>query len=278
MYRIGKIIIQTLLWIWALLMITPLIYMIVTSFKSDQDIMRSPWSLPKQWNFDNYKNAWFGHETSSVTLGTNFSNSVFVTVASLLLLIIVSTLAGYALGRHRFPGGKWIYLLFIGFIAVPIHALIVPLWNFMDSFGLLNNLWGVVFVYAAVSLPFSIIIMRSYFESIPSAVEEAARMDGCREFGVFWYIGLPLSKGAIATVIIVNIVNIWSELLFATVLLTKPEMRTLPLAISLFSENMYSSSISMLFAGLTMATVPLLIMYIFFQKQIVKGMALGAVK
>lgn len=278
MKKTGMFIIYFLLWFWVLLMLSPLLYMIMTSFKSDQEILRSPWTLPKNWNIDNYVNAWIGSETSAVTLGTNFINSLVVTGASLVILILIATLAGYALGRHNFPGGKWLYLLFIGFIAVPIHALVVPLWSFMDSVNLLNNLWSVILVNVGFALPFSIIIMRSYFETIPTAMEEAARIDGCNELRVFWYIGLPISKGAIATVIIVNIVNIWSELLFATVMLTDPSVRTLPLGISLFSQNMYSSSFGMLFAGLTMATVPLLIMYFIFQKQIVKGMTVGAVK
>jgi ABC-type glycerol-3-phosphate transport system permease component len=278
MKKIGMILIYAFLWVWVVLMLAPLLYMLLTSFKSDQEILNSPWTLPHKPDFGNYIGAWFGKGLTDITLGTNFLNSIVITVSTLVFLTLLSTLAGYALGRHQFPGSKFLYIAIIGLIAVPVHGLLVPIWNFMDQMAMLNNRLAISLIYTAFSLPFSIVIMRSYFESIPTAMEEAARIDGCKEIGVFWHIGLPMAKGAVSTVIIINVVNIWSELLFATVLLTKPEVRTLPLAISLFSQNMYSTSFGMLFAGLTMATLPLLVMYFFFQKRIVKGMAMGALK
>jgi len=278
MKKIGMVLIYAFLWVWVILMLAPLLYMLLTSFKSDQEILNSPWTLPHKPDFGNYIGAWFGKGLTDITLGTNFLNSIVITVSTLVFLTLLSTLAGYALGRHQFPGSKFLYIAIIGLIAVPVHGLLVPIWNFMDQMAMLNNRLAISLIYTAFSLPFSIVIMRSYFESIPTAMEEAARIDGCKEIGVFWHIGLPMAKGAVSTVIIINVVNIWSELLFATVLLTKPEVRTLPLAISLFSQNMYSTSFGMLFAGLTMATLPLLVMYFFFQKRIVKGMAMGALK
>jgi ABC-type glycerol-3-phosphate transport system permease component len=276
MKRVPSYIVKVILIIWACLMVFPLLYMVITSFKTDQEILKSPWELPEKIQFDNYIQAWIGN--GDITLGTNFINSIIVTVSTLVLLTIVSTLAGYALARHKFPGSKLIFLILIALIAVPVHALLVPIYNFIDQLQLLNNLVALILVYTAFALPFSIIIMRSYFETIPTATEESARLDGCTEFGVFWHIGLPMSWGAVSTVIIVNVVNIWSELLFANVLLTQPESRTLPLGISLFSQNMYSSSDGLLYAGLSMATVPLLLVYLFFQKQIVKGMSAGSIK
>jgi len=278
MKKIGMVLIYAFLWVWVILMLAPLLYMLLTSFKGDQEILNSPWTLPHKLDFGNYVGAWFGKGLTDITLGTNFLNSIVITVSTLVFLTLLSTLAGYALGRHQFPGSKFLYIAIIGLIAVPVHGLLVPIWNFMDQMAMLNNRLAISLIYTAFSLPFSIVIMRSYFESIPTAMEEAARIDGCKEIGVFWHIGLPMAKGAVSTVIIINVVNIWSELLFATVLLTKPEVRTLPLAISLFSQNMYSTSFGMLFAGLTMATLPLLVMYFFFQKRIVKGMAMGALK
>lgn len=279
--KAGKGLLYLVLWIWTITMLVPLLYMVLNSFKSDAEISNKPFSLPGSFRFDNYLDAWLGSSSgsvSSITLGTSFLNSIIVTVSTLLLLTIVSTLAGYALGRHQFPGNKLVYLLFVGLIAVPMHALLVPIYRLMDEMGMLNNLFAIILIYTTFALPFSVVIMRSYFESIPTAVEEAARIDGCRELSVFWHIGLPMSRGAIATVIIVNVVNIWSELMFATALLTEPSKRTLPLGISLFSQNMYGSSNAMLFASLVMATLPLVVVYFIFQRQIVKGMAMGAVK
>jgi ABC-type glycerol-3-phosphate transport system permease component len=262
---------------WTILQVFPVIYMIISSFKSDQENIASPWSLPSVWQYKNYFGAWTG-VGNDITLGNYFTNSIVVTAGSLALISIVSMLAGYALARYHFHGSKLIYALNLGMIAIPVHALMVPVYEYFTDLHLLNSHIGLILVYTAFNLSFSVIIMRSYFETIPSAIIEAARIDGCREWGVFWHIGIPVARGAIATLLIVNVVGIWSELMFASVLISQPEMRTLPVGVSLYAATMYGSTMGFQYAALTMTAVPLLLIYFIFQKQIVKGISLGAVK
>jgi len=265
------------LMIWVVVEIYPIIYMFISSLKTDAEVMYNPWALPKRLNFDNYVTVWKGGSIN-INFGNYFINSIIVTTISLALLSFAALLCGYALARYDFPGNKAVYKFVVGLLAIPVHALLVPVYMFIEDLKLLNNFLGVILVYSTFWLPFSIIIMRSYFESIPKETEEAARIEGCSEFGVFFLVGVPISKGAIATLIIVNVVGIWSELMFSSVLLMDPEVRTLPLGVMMFKSGMYNSSIANLMAALSIATIPLLIVYFIFQKQIVKGMTIGAIK
>lgn len=273
--KISRVLVYTALWMWIVFQLFPMFYMVISSFKTDPEIMTTPFSLPRSLYIKNYIDVWGSKETS---LGVYFANSLFVTIGTLALLSCVSLLCGYAIARYQFPGHKIIFILMICFIAVPVHSLMVPVYTFMKDIKMTNNFYGVMLIYTAFNIPFSVIIMKSHFETIPSEIEEAARIDGCNEFRVFRHVGLPMAKGAIATITIINITSVWSELMFASVLLMDTKKRTLPIAISLFNTSVYNTSIGVLMAGLTIASLPLLIMYFLFQKQIVKGMAAGAIK
>jgi raffinose/stachyose/melibiose transport system permease protein len=273
--KLGQGFIYFILFGWLLAVIFPIIYMFMSSFKSDEEIVNDPWSFPDVLRFGNYIES-LG--SGSANLGIYFMNSVIVTAGTLILVIILSTLAGYALARYPFFGNNAIFKSMFILIAIPVHALLVPVFVMMENFDLVDSIWGLVLIYTTFQLPFSIIIMRSYFESVPKAIEESARMDGCNELRVFWLIAVPVAKGAIATLVIINMVTIWSELLFASVLLTSPDSRTLPVGIMNLAGGMYGTSQSLLFASLCIATLPMLVIYFIFQNQIQKGMTVGAVK
>ena len=162
-------------------------------------------------------------------------------------------------------------------LAIPIHATLIPVFHFLGSLGLRNNYFGLICVYTAFWLPFTITIMVAYFESFPRELEEAGRIDGCTDLGAFWHIVLPVSRGALASIAIINVVGIWSELLFAYVLMNKPEVRTLPVGIVSF-RGQYEVAWNMIFAGLAIASIPTLIFFLVFQRQITKGMTMGAIK
>ncbi|MEG2939794.1 MAG: carbohydrate ABC transporter permease, partial [Oscillospiraceae bacterium] len=247
-FKISKGLIYLMLWMWVVFQVFPMFYMVLSSLKTDPEIMTNPFSLPASLYVQNYIDVWGSKETS---LGVYFSNSVFVTVGTLLILGVVSMLCGYAVARYRFPGHMLVYVLMICFIAVPTHSLMVPVYTFMKEIGLTNNFYGLMLVYTAFNIPFSVVLMKSHFETIPAEIEEAARIDGCNEFRVFRHVGLPMAKGAIATVTIINITSVWSELMFASVLLMDTKKRTLPIAISLFNTSVYNTSIGVLMAGLT---------------------------
>ncbi len=276
-FKPPHIFVEAMLVCWAIVQMYPLLYMFMTSLKTETQIQQDPFGLPDPVSFAGYTGAWEG-KTNTYSFETYFANSGIITVCTLILLCLVSLLAGYMLARHKFPGNKFIYLFIVCLIAVPIQALIVPIFVMFEDLHMLNKIWPMILLYTAFNLPFSIIIMKTNFEAIPKEIEEAALVDGCNTFRVFWHVGLPMSRGSIATIAIVNLTAVWSEFMYASTLLVTPESRTLPVAISMFNTSMYNSTVSTLMAGLSMASIPLLIAYFIFQKQIVKGMAVGAIK
>ncbi|MCE5187665.1 MAG: carbohydrate ABC transporter permease [Eubacteriales bacterium] len=275
--RISRVLIQLLLVIWSLVQLYPVIVMFMASLKTDSQITLDLFGLPKPIDLQNFPEVWFGKDIG-LTLGTPVLNSVVITALTLLLLCFGAALCGYALSRFRFPGNKVVYYLLVSLIAIPMQALILPIYLFAKDLGALNSIWFVIPMLAAFQIPFSVIIMKTNFESLPHVVEEAAYIDGCSKFKTFWHIVMPMSRGSIATIIIVNLVSIWGEFMFSSTILMLPNVRTLPTAVSLFTTNMYNSTLGPLFAGLSIASFPLIIVYFIFQKQIVKGMAVGSVK
>lgn len=274
--KVAKWLIMALLIAWAVVELFPILFMFFNSVKTSAEIMSSPFGLPKSPRFMNYVEAWAGGNLG-VPIGRYFLNSLFVTSGTLVMLMFTGSLAAYALARYEFPGSGILAASLILAIAIPVHAALIPVFHFMGSLGLRNSYFGLIAVYTAFWLPFTITVMRAYFESFPRELEEAARIDGCTDFGAFWRIVLPVSRGALASVSIISVVGIWSELLFAYVLMNKPEVRTLPVGIVSF-RGQYEVAWNLIFAGLAIATIPTLLFFLIFQRQITKGMTLGAIK
>jgi len=262
--------------IWAAVELFPILFLFMNSVKTNAEIMSSPLGLPGLPQLQNYLEAWQGGQ-AGVPLGRYFLNSIFVTTGTLLLLMFTGSLAGYALARYDFPGAKLAQRSLIWALAIPVHATLIPVFHFLGYLGLRNNYFGLIGVYTAFWLPFTIMVIRAYFESFPSELEDAARIDGCTDFGVFWRIVLPVSRGALASMAIINVVGIWSELLFAYILMNQPEVKTLPVGILSF-RGQYKVEWNLIFAGLAIATIPTLLFFLFFQRQITKGMTMGAIK
>jgi ABC-type glycerol-3-phosphate transport system permease component len=261
---------------WAVVELFPILFMFFNSVKTNAEIMGSPFGLPAAPQLSNYVEAWRGGNLG-VPIGRYFLNSLFVTSGTLVLLMFTGSLAAYALARYQFPGSKLAQRSLVWALAIPVHATLIPVFHFLGSLGLRNNYFGLIGVYTAFWLPFTIIVMRAYFESFPRELEEAARIDGCTDFGAFWRVVLPVSRGALASISIINVVGIWSELLFAYVLMNKPDVRTLPVGILSFRGE-YQVAWNLIFAGLSIATMPTLLFFLVFQRQITKGMTMGAIR
>ncbi len=271
--RIVKLIIHLLLLLCAISVVYPLLFMFMTSLKTHQNIILDPFSFPWEPYFENYIRAWV-----DTSLGLNFLNSIIVTVGTLVVLLFIVLMGGFALSRFPFPGNKIIFITLIVLIAIPVHSLLVPIYYFMDMLNLRNSLFGIILLYTAIGLPFSLIIMRAFFDQTPRSIDEAAKIDGCNSWQIFWHVAIPMAKVPIATLAIINVINIWSEYLFASVLLVQPASRTLPVAIAVLQSGEQGTDTGILFAGLSIVTLPMLILYALFSKQITKGVAAGAVK
>jgi raffinose/stachyose/melibiose transport system permease protein len=262
--------------IWALAELFPILFMLFESLKTTGQIAGNVWAPPIPPHFENFTNAWQGGSLE-IPIGRYFLNSVLVTTGTILLVMILGALAGYALARRSFPGAGLLQSSLIWALAVPVQATLIPVFDLLGRYGLRNTYWGLIGVYTAFWLPFTILLLRAYFTTFPRELEEAARIDGCTELGVIFRIVLPISRGALASVSIVNVVGVWSELLFAFVLMTKENMKTLTVGILSF-QGEHSVDLGLLFAGLTIATVPTLLFFLIFQRQITKGMTAGAIR
>ena len=278
-FTISKLMVQLPLVIWAIIQLYPMLFMVFSSFKETGEIMTAPFALPSSLYVDNYVTAWKGSAvTAEYNMRVFFGNSLYVAVISMVVLVFVTLFAGYALARFKFPGHKFVYYLVSCFIAIPTQALIVPVFVMIQEWGGLNNPLSMIPLLVTFNLAFSIVIMKTNFEAIPHEIEEAAYIDGCTKFKTFWHVSMPMSRGSIATIVIVNLTALWSEFMYSSVILMLPESRTLPVAISMFNTNMYNNTLGPLMASLTIASIPLVVAYFVFQKQIVKGMAVGAIK
>jgi ABC-type glycerol-3-phosphate transport system permease component len=247
--------------------------------KGDREIFESPFALPDLGNlrWDNFERAWV-----QARLSRYFLNSVLVTLGSTLGTLLLGSMAAYALSRFRFRGGRAAYLLFLAGLMIPAQLAIIPLFFEMRSLGLLDSHAGLITAYVAASLPFSIFVLAGYFRSLPSAALEAARMDGCGEWRVFWNVALPMARPALVTVAIVQSLGFWNEFFMAFMFLSgegSETLRTLPLGLAdIAITSQYQTDWGVLFAGLVLVMIPALLMYVLLQRFIIQGVTVGAVR
>lgn len=269
--------VSAVLFIGLLAEVFPLAYMINNSLKSDSQIIQRPFAPSTELRFDNYREVWVGERTRQ-GFGIYFRNSFVVTGGTLALLIAVASMSGYALAREPFSGRATVAQLFILLLAIPAHVLMVPIYFLMGYLDLRNNLFGLILLYTTLHVPFATMLMRGFFKSFPRDLEDAAIIDGCTRFGALIRIVLPMSRNAIATIAITNVTSIYSELFFALVLMTKNDARTIPLAVSAYKSAPFSAEqvLSLQYTAFTLAALPLLLVYFLFQRQILRGMSMGA--
>ncbi|MBP1992105.1 carbohydrate ABC transporter permease [Paenibacillus eucommiae] len=261
-----------LLVVYALVTIYPLLWLFISSFKSNQDFFGKPFSLPSVWKFDNYTRAW---EVAGI--GTAFLNSVIVTLCAVALTLLIAALAAYILSRLEFRLKGPIMSLFVLGMLIPIHSTLVPLFIMMKKMHILDTYAALILPYTAFQLPIAIFVIAAYLMSIPKEVEEAAMIDGNGYWGIFFRVIFPLSIPAMATVAILAFLRFWNDFAFALVFINKQALKTLPLSLAVFSDG-YGTDYSLTMAAMSIAVIPTIIIYLIFQEQIMKGMVAGAVK
>ena len=260
--------------IWAIMVVMPLLWAVMTSFKTDRAIFTSPWALPDELHFENWSRAW-----TEAHMSDYFLNTILVVGGSLLGTLLFGSMAAYVLARFEFPGNRFIYFLFIGGMSFPIILALVPLFYVLQNMALLNTLHGLILVYIAYSLPFTVFFLTAFFRTLPTSVAEAAFVDGASHTRTFFQIMLPMAKPGLISVGIFNFLGQWNQYLLPTVLNTEPEQKVLSQGlVQLAVSQGYKGDWSGLFAGLVMAMLPVLAAYIVFQRQVVAGLTAGAVK
>lgn len=269
---IYHIVCAVILLIMVIICIYPIVWMFFGSMKDKAEFYTNIWGLSKQIHLDNYIAAW-----KNADLGRRFINSLIVTLGSMCIMIPVTSCAAYAVARLNFKGKNLIYMYLLLGIMIPAGVLGIPTFTVAMKMGLLNSHFGLMLIYAAQNIAMGMFIMRGFFISLPRELEEAAMIDGCSRFGCFVRIIVPLARAGVATQVIFNGLTIWNDYFMANIMITKDELRTLPLSIANFVGK-HSTNYPELFAMLTMATIPVIIVFVLSQKSFIEGVAAGAVK
>ncbi len=274
--NLGKTILTIVLLVFTAIVIIPFLWMLIMSFRTTGEILRDPYGLPTQFNWQNYYKLFFD---PSISFGKYFVNSAIVTVMATLLTLFLSTLGGYGFGRSRyyFKARGLLFTLLLFALMLPRQILYLPQFEMMSRYGLLNTYWALVLIYAAMQLPLSTYLMSTYFSTLPEELEDAARIDGCTEMGTFWRVMLPLARPAISTVVLVNFLAFWNELLLAVTMVTDPSKRTLPAAMMMFVGE-HGSNYAIAASSLVSAMLPIFIVYLFLSEKFIEGLTAGAVK
>src|SRR4051812_21866727 len=270
--RKGVVASTILLWVYAAAALAPLVLMALGSLRTEQQLADQPIGFPLHPAFENYAKAW-----SEGGFSTYFINSIVVTVSSVLLGTGVAVLAAYPLARYRFRGRGLLTAYFLAGLMLPIRLGIVPVFYLLNSIGLIDSRIGLICVYAASGVPFSIFVLTAFFRQLPMELEEAARIDGANAWQMFLRVMVPLVRPAVATVVVFRFVPIWNDFLFPLVLLRTREKYTVPVGLTSFFGE-YSTDWSALFAGLVIATIPLIVLFLVATKQIVAGLTAGMSK
>jgi raffinose/stachyose/melibiose transport system permease protein len=252
--------------------LVPMIWLVVSSFKTNTELMGDPFSLPAKWQIQNYINAF---KVSG--LGTLFMNSIIISLCATLLNVAVAAMASYVIARFDFKGKEAIFNTFTVGILVPINALMVPYFLVVNKIGVYNTRLGLILVYAAVGLPLSISIVRGFMNSIPGELEEAGIVDGCNFFQRFFKIVLPMSRTGLVTAATFEFIYCWNEFIYAMLLTSSQEVRTIQIGIRYFTNQFTTDYVSM-YAAIIISIIPSILGYIMFQDKIISGLTAGAVK
>jgi raffinose/stachyose/melibiose transport system permease protein len=248
----------------------PVLWMVLQSFKSAAEMYANIWGMPQVILLENYARA--------VEMGMvrYIVNSTVVAAGTVLCILVGASLAAYAFSKFAFVGNRALFFLFIFTLVVPMQAMIIPLYAVLVSLRLTNTYLALILPYAAAGLPVSIFLLRTFFDTIPRELEEAARIDGCSDFGAFWRVVLPISGPGLAAVAILQFVNAWNELVLALVAIRNPALRTIPLGLQIFVADQVEWG--PVFASLSMATLPVIVVYVMMQRHFIRGLTAGAIK
>ena len=265
---------HTVLTIWCLLVVVPLIWVVMSSFKTSSEIFASPFAPPASLQFSNYANAW-----TTAGIGSFFFNSVIVVLGALFVTMLFGSMSAYVLARFTFPGSRVLYYLMLAGLTFPVFLAIVPLFFVLRGIGLLNTLPGLILTYAAFAFPFTVFFLFAFFRSLSKSIAEAAAIDGAGEWRTFFQVMLPMAKPGLATVAILNFVGLWNQFLLPVALNTNRDNYVLTQGMAAFaSQAGYSVDFGALFAAVVITVIPVLIIYLIFQRQLQGSVSQGTNK
>jgi len=261
--------IRTLIYVlligYSIYVLLPIVWMVLSALKTTRELFRNPFGFPEAARWSNFVVAW------QRGMADFFLNSILVTIAAVTLIVVVSALAAYALARLQFPGRTPIYVLLIAGYAIPIHIVLVPLYQTLSRMGWLNTYQGMIGPYVAFGIPFSVLLLYAFFIEFPKDIEDAAQLDGCNLWQMMFHVVLPLSRTGLASVAIFQSVAIWNEFLLALIVVRDDALKTLPLGLMTF-QGEWSNNWPLMLAALALASLPLLALYVILQRHFINSL------
>lgn len=284
-FKFSKIMIYLILILLTVVIMVPVAWVFIASIKENSEFYGNPWALPKGFYFQNFIDAW-----QTARMGSYMLNSILVTALGILLLIVIALPAAYVLARFKFKSKKLWNVMFMAGLFINVNYIVVPIFLMLNNGDkvirgitgnpfFLNNLFVLALVYASTALPFTIYLLSGYFVSLAKDYEEAAYVDGASYFRTMVQIIMPMAKPSIVTIILFNFLSFWNEYIISMTLLTKPEIKTLPVGLmNLMAAQKSAVQYGQMYAGLVIVMLPILIMYMCVQKKLTQGMTLGGLK
>ena len=267
-HRVRSAVLFTLAALIGLVIVVPIYFGVIGGFKDNAQLSNTPLALPSPWNFSNYADV-----LTSGDFWRQVFNSVFVAFFTALITVMAGAMAAYVFARFAFRGRELLFMYFAAGLMFPAAVAILPLFVLLRQFNLLNSPWGVILPQAAFALPLTIIILRTFFRSIPPEIEESATLDGCSTFGIFWRIMLPMARPALSVVSVLALVTSWNNFLLPLVVLTRnQDWWTLPLGVMKF-QGQWAAETALILAYVMLAMVPALLFFFIAERQIVAGIA-----
>jgi raffinose/stachyose/melibiose transport system permease protein len=271
--HITRTIPHFVLFIYLFITLYPLVWVFNSSFKKNKEIIDSPWALPQSFTFSNYINAWTGSKVS-----TYFINSLYISTLSALVAILLASATAFAITRMKFPAAsKLISAILLLALLIPAGSLLVPLYILLRQIHVYNTPFALILPYITFGLPLTVFIVSAFLKSIPSELEEAGIMDGLSAYGLLWKIILPITMPTLVTVFILNFLNNWNEFIMANLFLAKEKLRTLPVGMVAFQDQL-NMNYGGLCAAMMFSIIPVIIIYSVLQNRIIEGVTAGSVK
>ncbi|EKD27555.1 MAG: sugar permease [uncultured bacterium] len=250
----------------------PLIWMISSSFKTQNTVFSDLSLIPSEWHFQNYIDAW-----NDGNFQVYLINTFFYTLVVIFFLVLFASMAAYAFSRLEFPGKNFLFYMFIGVMMIPIPGAFVAIFVVLNKMGLINTRLGYILPQINAGLPFAIYMLKTFFDKMPKELEDSARIDGCTKWQIYWHIALPLAKSAIGVIVIFQALTVWNEFLLAKLILSDSDLMPLQVGLLKFQGERITEY-PKLMAGMTISMLPIIVIYVFMQKYIIKGITAGAVK
>jgi len=276
MIKIKDGLVRSLLYItliiYAVSIFFPILLMLLTSLKGNREIFTNPYGLPHIFNLDNYVKL-----IKISNYSVYFKNSIIVAVTSIFLILIFSSLASFVIAKYKFTGNRFLYFYFIAGLIIPIKLGTIGILKTMITLHLFDHIASLVIVNVAMGIPFGVFVLTDFIRMIPEELSNSARIDGCSEPKIFYKIILPLIRPALAAVAIINFIPIWNDFWFPLILIRSDHMKTIPLATALL-YGQYETNYGLIFAVLSMASLPVIIFYLILSRQFIKGLSSGALK